>query len=182
MECGTNVGKANRNLREWRIKDCRLFAPLSAHRTAPHHRPDKLLILRYLLDTWNTSKVASVLNKAKLTARICNLVTKWRWVKNVTHQSHSGGGDTPPEHTEREAGLDIVWSAANLILSRINPGSTVTQTVAWTTKQLTVNTSVRTSQKTHLNRYMVQLFNGVLLNNGCLCCTSQHTQIRGLEL
>jgi len=76
--------------------------------------------------------------------------------------SHSSGGDTPPLHSEREASLDVVWSAANLPVSGINPGSTVTQNVAWTTKQLTVNTSVRTSQKTHLNRYKVQLVNAVL--------------------
>jgi hypothetical protein len=43
--------------------------------------------------------------------------------ENVTHHSHYSGRATPPEHTEREAGLDVVWSAANLPVSGINPGS-----------------------------------------------------------
>ena len=43
--------------------------------------------------------------------------------ENVKHRSHYSAGDTNPEHTEREAGLDVVGSAANLPLSGIDPGS-----------------------------------------------------------
>ena len=85
-------------------------------------------------------------------------------------------------NTLNERLVCMLCGLQQICLRRESTPVLVRQTVAWTTKQLTINTSVRTSQKTHLNRY----------NSSRLRCpakywlpmqnTSQHTQIQRVQV